>query len=273
MNEVLLGFETVGVESLAFACRRKCKSAKYLGFAPRENSRSVDARKVSDLGIQWPQFVEFPTVGTDVVFQDGLAHRLGFEGVKRRFNVSRVVVVPELFDGVVHQFFDTVFAGGLVAGFLESFDEIFTDQFPCGFFSGILFSGNFGGFPLLLTDFRPDLLDLLDDGTIDFLCKFERIQEHILGNEVGSRFDHHRGVACAGDQQLKVACLQFFVCGVYDKLAFDQTNHARSDRVVERDVRYGERRGCSDYSERRVRVNPVGCQYRDDDLNFVVYRL
>ena len=102
MNEVFLGFQAICVEPLALARRCECQGAKYLGFTAREQSRTVDAGKVSDLGIERPQFVEFPAIGADIVFKDGFAHCFSFQGIERRFDVSRIVVVPELFNRVVH---------------------------------------------------------------------------------------------------------------------------------------------------------------------------
>ena len=202
----------------------------------------MDSRKVSDFGIKRSQFVELPAVGADAVFKNCVADSLCLESVDGRLHVSRIVVGPEFFDGFVHQFFDAFVSGSLVAGLFEDFDEAIADHVACGLLGSFLFSRNFGGFPLFLTHFRLDLFDLLDNRTVDFLGEFECIQEHFFGNKVGSRFDHHRGIACTGNHEFEVAGLQFLVRWVYYEFVLDQADHARPYRVVECDIGYCERR-------------------------------
>ncbi len=196
----------------------------------------MNTGQVTDFRVERTEFVELSTIGSGAIFKDGASYRLSFEGVEGRFYVSGIMVSTKLFDRAVHDAVHATLARFLVTGRLKNLDEVLANQFSGGLFSSFFFVALFGGFPLLFTDFRHDLYDLLDDCTVHLLGEFQCIKKNGFGNKVSAGLDHHRGLAGTCNQQFKIAGLQLFICGVHNELAFNKTDNASCDRIVESNV-------------------------------------
>ena len=74
------------------------------------------------------------------------------------------------------------------------------------------------------------------------LAIFDGIGHDRLGQDLGTRLDHHHRIAGAGHDQVEAALRKLAVRWVGDELAVDASHADRADRTLERDVADAERR-------------------------------
>ena len=70
----------------------------------------------------------------------------------------------------------------------------------------------------------------------------ERLEDHVLADFLGARFDHHDGVLAAGDDEVELALAALLERRVDEVLAVDEAHAHAGNRPGEGDARERQRR-------------------------------
>ena len=219
-----------------------------LGFAAREHDRPVDARQHAGLGPDRADLVELAAVEPHALLE-----RLHLHHVLLQLVEDVVGVLLRLRVGALAQRGHHV---GLHLVHLRVALELRLDAHRVGERAGDLafdrgaeirrdlvgLDGQLG-----LADGRLELVDGGDDLLDRGVRRFERADDLGFRHLLGAGFHHHDAVLGAGDDQVEQALLALGEGRVDDELVVDQADAHAGDRLLERNLRDGERgRGAGD---------------------------
>jgi hypothetical protein len=218
-----------------------------------------------------PDFAQIAPVDPRLAVQHALTDDLLFEFAEEPIDVRgaepRRITAGEHFDRTRAQSTDLGLTLLLVGGAVRR-AQIGFDQVADGSDQRIVLRCD-GNFPTSLPGLGSEFLDRLD-------CDLHRIvaeqhaAEHLVFRQLlRFRLHHQHGRLGACDDHVQSRFLQRGVTGVQQILAVLVTDARSGDRTVERQTRYGERRGRTD-QRRDVRIHVLVRRHdRADDLDFV----
>jgi hypothetical protein len=108
-----------------------------------------------------------------------------------------------------------------------------------------------------------DRRDDLPDGRVRGI---QRLDHLLLGHLLRARLDHDQTVLAAGDNEIELARLALLEGRIDDVLPVDHPDADAGNRLLERDLRQGERRRCAGNREHIGIVLGIGRQDERDDL-------
>ena len=124
-----------------------------------------------------------------------------------------------------------------------------------------------------LADGLAELLLEVDQRLEGAVAEQDPLGHDLLGQDLGTRLDHHDRVARSRDDQIEVGVLELAVGRVDDELATDAADSHGPDRAHERDLADGQRRGGRDGADHVGIVLLVRREDGQHDLDVVLVAL
>ena len=273
MQHELLGIDAsrVGIEVLGIIGGTQRGDGHGLGFAAREDGRTVRARQNANVAGDFANIAESPAILTlSIVEDEGTNLRL-LDAVKHlAHDLVRDLFLTILLDELG---FDLILDGrtGLLAHELLGNEERVTNAGGkrLRVFQNLVLDGERGDFALRLTGFF-DQFDLGGDQRLDgFLSELQGLVEFFVRNFVGGSFKHHNIVLVANVDKIEVTAFHLFMRGIGDKLATDTTDANTTKRSGPRDVTDGQRGGGTQDAHHIRFIFTVGAEEERLHLHFV----
>ncbi|MNX73713.1 hypothetical protein D3C86_1051220 [compost metagenome] len=247
-----------------------------LGFAAREQRRTVGARQDADFRDDGADLVEGAAVDAVSVLDDVATQDVGFtflEGGRELGRVDALGVLVGLHQG----------GGGGLLGRVDARTALILARVGVGgldvFADQLLDRGDDVGvvFGLEVEGLLGGVFGQFDDGVDDRL--HARVREHqglehlLFRQLLGFGFDHHQGVLRTGDDQVQRALAHLVNGRVQHQLAVDQADACGADRAHEGHARDGQGGRGGDHAQDVRVVLHVVLQHGDDDLGLVLEAL
>ena len=247
-----------------------------LGFAAREQRRTVGARQDADFRDDGADLVQGAAVDAVAVLDDVATQDVGFAFLKRGRELGRVDAFRLLVG--LHQGLGGLLLGGVDAraavilarvgvGGLDLFADQRLDRSDhVRVVFGLEVERLLGG-----------VLGQVDDGVDDRL--HARVREHqglehlLFRQLLGFGFDHHQGVLRARDDQVQGAFAHLVDGRVQHQFAVDHADARGADRAHEGHARDGQSGRGGDHAQDVGIVLKVVLQHGDDDLGLVLEAL
>src|SRR5262245_18257291 len=207
-----------------------------LGFAAREDCRSVRARQHARLDPDRPDLVELAAVEAHAVGQDLLAQNPFLEILKDllRFDPALDFAFGDRRDELVEHLIDAVVVLELAADphrFGQRHEDLLFDLAVEVVTDLLLLD-----LDLWLARLFREVVDGGDDLLDRRVRRFERFEDLLFGDFFRAGLDHHDAVAGAGDDEIDFARLALLEGRVDHVAAVDETDADAGDGPLERNV-------------------------------------
>ena len=273
VHEPLGVLGTHGVQGLLHGQRGQRGNREHLGLATGEQAAAVGAGQFARAAGYGADLVGLASVGAHVLVEDAAAHFLLDQVLESLGNIAGGIVFGQLRG---HFRLDSLKAGvafALEGVAFQNLGDAAVDQgvdFTLAFVGGRVVELDYD---LLRPAFGHHLVDHLDDRDVAFMGQPDALQDDFFGHLNRARFNHHDGVAIAGDYHVERRRAAALIAGVDRVVAAIPGNAAGADGPFERDLADGQRGRGGNHSQGFGRMLFVHGQHGDDDLDFVVYPL
>ena len=264
------------VHALGIGRRAQRSHGQDLGFASLEQAAAMDPGNTAHLHRNRTDGGGVPTVTTDALIQDALAHSLldrAAEGLSDRTLAELGCFVGQFpFQRVLHLLLKSCDAG-IVGGSIRVVGDQAADSRR----------GDFGDALQHLLRNRKQLV-VLELGFAELTLHVadhinqrlhgvvrhpQCIQHDILRHLIGASFDHENVVACAGYLQVELALLHLGMGRIDDQFTVNQADRDGRHRFLEINVANRQGRGCCRDGQRRHQGLAVAAQRREHNLHGV----
>ena len=235
MHETLRVDRRERVDDLLVYGRPEGHDREHLRLTSLEKGRAVRTREDAHLDRERADLGELAAVRPDPLLDNRSADLLLEEALEREVDIllgNVPAFAHQRADGLALQLIDAGLARRLVGVSDLSADPVREERGDTRFLRRVDFFGL--PFHLGLPRGAYELVLRLDGGEDPGLREAERLEQQVFAHLLRAGLDHHDRVACAGDDEVKVARLELLDRGVQGETALDPSDTHAADGPVER---------------------------------------